>query len=84
MTKLLKVDHVVQAAVIDLDDAVDVGGKRAEELLAHVVVELAAGYLAVLVHVEHLEKAHGFEFWVPCQVLPAKLYEGLIGCHVSK
>ena len=75
---------MVEAAVVDLDDAVDVGGERAEELLGHIVVELAAGNLAVLVHVEYLEKAHGFELRVPCQVLPAKLYEGLIGCHVSE
>ena len=52
LTKLFEVDHVVKAAVVDLDDAVDVGGVRAQELLAHVVIELAAGDLSVLVDVE--------------------------------
>jgi len=73
LAEFVEVNHLVLGTVVLSDDVISINGAGIQELLAHEVVELVAGDLAIVVDVQVLEQAHWLEVGVAGQVLSSQL-----------
>ena len=67
-----------------MNHSVDILNLRAQKLLVHKVVKLAARNLTVVVDIDSFEELHWLKLRMACQILPPQLDQSLICRQISE